>query len=614
LDLPVSDESEAGRTSARSEIAVACLLATAVGLLGLLPHLAFMYEVGEFRYFHGAYDEDSYVLSWLRGTLRPTRALSGAALSVLYAACASSLDATLIASDFVFPFLATCAAYFAVSQLLTGRMVRVLGTLLLVFANDFFSLGNLVVWSNAHFNIVTFSRAVQFVAPNLVPSYETHFLSIFRTPEPQVSFALMFLILGLLARLAGSEIVTRRGADVVLVGAIAALPLGYTFITLPVAAVVGGMLVVFALSGRKHAAAATTLGLVSAVVVASLAHFWQQAQGQSAQSLFSALSYASRAPIVTPAVIASAVFSGAFSVWLSRQKRREPLAFLALGCLLLPFVISNQQVASGVMISARDWERNTSYALLVFGVIAAASVIWRCFELRFSARMIGVICLGCLAILLRAQWITFRLWAPTNLESIAIVRALNATDSDLVHRARLTFEDAGISQLVQVRMKDSIDAPLSFYKVAMNLIPVMAPGATEADVSPYENLVFEHWLRTNVSAADAERLLRTEIRQGVGTFTNYLFAFRDAWYPASDNRAVRRAELERSVRAIIGRYEIFLEPENRRRLATEPALLISSRAPAQLPSSLWIRNEAIGSADAHGVTAYVYRQSIRLAP
>jgi hypothetical protein len=576
--------------------------------------LAFTYEVGEFRYFHGAYDEDSYVLSWLRGTLRPTRALSGAALSLLYAACSSSLDATLVISDFVFPFLATCAAYFAVSQLLSSRMARVLGTLLLVFANDFFSLGNLAVWSDAHLNIVAFSRAIHFVAPNLVPSYETHFLAIFRTPEPQVSSALMFLILGLLARLVGSENVTRRGLDVLLVVAIAALPLGYTFITLPVAAVVGGMVVVFAMSGRNHAAAITAVGQATAAGVVLLAYFWQQAQGQSAQSLFSALSYASRAPIVTPAVIASVVFSSAFGIWLALQKSRSPLAFLALGCLLLPFVISNQQIISGVMISARDWERNVSYPLLAFGVVAAASVIWRRFELRFSAGMIGAICLGCFVILLRAQWITFRLWEPINLESIAIVRALNSTDPALVHRARLTFEDAGISQLVQVRMNDSIDAPLSFYKVGMNLIPVMAPGATEAGVSPYENLVFEHWLRTNVSEADAERLLRTEIQQGVGTFTNYLFAFRDAWYPASDNRAVRRAELERSVRSIIGRYAVFLGPENRRRLTAEPALLISPRAPAQLPSSPWIRNDAIGSAGVHGVTAYIYRQSIRLDP
>jgi hypothetical protein len=66
------------------DILTACAVATLVGLLGLWSHLAFMNEIGEFRYFHGAYDEDTYTLGWLRGTLRSTRLLSGAGLNIVY--------------------------------------------------------------------------------------------------------------------------------------------------------------------------------------------------------------------------------------------------------------------------------------------------------------------------------------------------------------------------------------------------------------------------------------------------------------------------------------------------------------------------------------------------
>jgi hypothetical protein len=59
-----------------ADILVACMVAAFVGIIGLWPHLKFAHEVGEFRYFQGAYDEDSYTLSWLLGTLRSTRALS----------------------------------------------------------------------------------------------------------------------------------------------------------------------------------------------------------------------------------------------------------------------------------------------------------------------------------------------------------------------------------------------------------------------------------------------------------------------------------------------------------------------------------------------------------
>ena len=51
-------------------------MATFVAILGLWLHPKFASEIGEFRYFHGAFDEDTYILSWLRGTLRATRALS----------------------------------------------------------------------------------------------------------------------------------------------------------------------------------------------------------------------------------------------------------------------------------------------------------------------------------------------------------------------------------------------------------------------------------------------------------------------------------------------------------------------------------------------------------
>ncbi len=605
------NKSQAIASPSRADLLAAGAVATFVGLLGLWPHLGFIKEIGELRYFQGAYDEDSYILSWLLGTLRSTRALSGFALSVVYAISSRSLDATLILSDFVFPFLATCAAYFAASQVLSSRVARVLVSLLLVFANDLFSLGNLAVWTSGRLNIFAFSQAVGVIGPNLVPPYETSFLAVFRTPEPQVSFTLMFLILGLLARFAGDISAAKRGAAIALIAAIALLPLGYTFITAPMAAIVAGSMILFAVTGRKTGAAATAIGLAGATCVVLVAHHWQQSGGQSTSSLATGLSYHSRAPVITPAVLWSLGLGLWLSHWLLRQQDRGPLAFLALGCLLLPLLLSNQQIISGVMISARDWERNVSYPLLVFGAATMASLIVPSAQMKASraAKIAWIGCAVCILVVVRAQSVAFRMWDPRNVESMAIVRALQAADPALVADSRLTFSDVGISQFIQVRMKDAVNVPLSFYKVAMNFIPNMAPGATQAEPSPYENLVFEFWLRTGVSPEQAENMLRTEIGQRAGTFTNYLFSFRDAWYPASDNRAVRQAELERSVGPIIARYRDYLRPDNRRGFFDQPALLISAKAPAELPATPWIRNEYVGSGNARGVTAYLYRQS-----
>jgi hypothetical protein len=90
---------------------------------------------------------------------------------------------------------------------------------------------------------------------------------------------------------------------------------------------------------------------------------------------------------------------------------------------------------------------------------------------------------------------------------------------------------------------------------------------------------------------------------------NYLFSLRDASYPASDNRAVRQVELESSVGPIIARYRDYLRPENRRDVLGRSGLLISMESPTELSANSWIRNRFVASGEAHGMTAYVYRQS-----
>ena len=605
----VPNKSESLPAFSRSDILAAGLIAALVGILGLWPHLSFVREIEEFRYFHGAYDEDTYTLSWLLGTLRSTRALSGFALSVLYALCSSSLDATLVISDFIFPFLATCAAYFAASQLISSRPGRILTALLLVFANDLFSLGNLALWTSSRFNISGFSQAIGLIGPNLVPPYETSFLAIFRTPEPQVSFSLMFLNLGLLARFATTDKYLGPTAFAIAIVALSLLPIGYTFVTFPIAAIAGASLVVFAFS-RKRVASATAIGLLAAVLVSLGTFYWNRKGGQTTAGLAADLSYHTRAPIVTPAVIGSLIFCIPFGFWVVLRRPWQPLAYLALACLLTPALLSNQQIVTGVMFSARDWERNVSYPVLVFGIVAAFSIMVP-LEAR-RPRLLAALCwVGSAVIMLlvwRAQQSSFRFWEPYNLESIAIVRALKAVDPATVDRASLVFQDAGIAPLVQVRSKNQLNATLTFYRVGMNLIPNMAPAANSASPSPYEDSVFEHWFRTGMIPEKAQQLLHSEAQQRAGLYLNYLFSFRDAWYPTSDNRAVRQREVERSIGPIIGRYQNYLMSQTHRDF-DRPALLIAAQSPAELPSIPWVHSEYLGKGSANGINAYVYRQS-----
>lgn len=596
----------------RSDLLAAGLVAAFVGLLGLWPHLKFVHEIGEFRYFHGAYDEDTYVLSWWLGTLRSTRALSGLALSAVYRLCGSSLDATLVGSDFLFPFLATCAAYFAVSQIVAGKSAKILAVLLLVFADDLFSLGNLVVWSSGTFSLAHFSAIVGRIHPDLVPSSETSFLAIFRTPEPQASFVLMFLTLGLLARSTVVSGTRERAILVATIVAIALLPIGYTFVTLPVAAVAGGLMLVLGYF-RRTSAIPILLGLIGAALVAFGALYFDRNGGQTTAGMAADLTYPTRAPIITPAVLGSLIFGGLLAGWMLRHRRFEPLAFLALGCLVLPLLLSNQQILTGTMFSARDWERTVHYPILLFGIIAALSVVapFRALPQRWFATGFSIGSAIIVFIVVRAERESYRDWRGYNMESVAIARALQAVDPVLAGKARLVFDNAGIAVVMQVRTKGQVNPVMSFYSVAMNFIPSMTPDATRAVPSHYEHNVFEHWFRTGVSPEAAERLLRSEIQQRAGLYLNYLFSFRDAWYPASDNRAVRQPELERSVGPVIDRYRDFLASTARCDVFDLPALLASVRPPGDITQERGLDNRTLAQGSAGGVVAHIYRQTSR---
>jgi hypothetical protein len=391
--------------------------------------------------------------------------------------------------------------------------------------------------------------------------------------------------------------------------ALSLLPIGYTFVTFPTAIIAGATLVVFAFFRRK-AAAVIAIGLLAAAAVSLATFYWNQKGDQTVAGLAAHLSYHTRAPIITPAIIGSLILGVSFGFWFILRTHRQPLAYLALACLLTPALLSNQQTITGVMFSARDWERNASYPMLVFGIVAGCSLIVPLKTRR--ARLLAPLCWVCSAVIVlvvsRAQQASFRFWESDNLKSVAIIRALKAVDATTLNSADLVFQDAGIAPLVQVRSKNPLNPTLTFYRVGMNFIPNMAPEANTASPSPYEDSVFEQWFRTGMSPDKAEQLLHSEVRQRAGLYLSYLFSFRDAWYPASDNRAVRPLELERSIAPIIERYKRYLS-ESRRDFLDRPALLISPESPAELPSTPWIHNGYLGNASAKGITAYVYRQS-----
>ncbi len=133
--------------------------------------------------------------------------------------------------------------------------------------------------------------------------------------------------------------------------------------TLPVAAIAGG----FPLNAGMFQADVghpDCSRFARAALVSLSAVYWDHNGGQTTSGMLAGLTYPTRLPIITPGVIGSLVFSAAFGFWMILARMQGAAGFPDLGLSGHPLVLSNQQIVTGVMFSARDWERTVSYPVL----------------------------------------------------------------------------------------------------------------------------------------------------------------------------------------------------------------------------------------------------------
>src|SRR5207248_786826 len=124
--------------------------------------------------------------------------------------------------------------------------------------------------------------------------------------------------------------------------------------------------------------------------------------------------------------------------------------------------------------------------------------------------------------------------------------------------------------------------------------------------SVHEESLFEYWWRTGISPPEAEGTLLTEAAQRTGYFSGFLFSLMDYWYPASDDRAVRRQEILAAIPQIVDRYARFLKSSQKDSEAG--VLLVTGKDPRSIARPVALTDDLISTGRAAGVTMYAYRQ------
>ena len=569
-------------------MAPAALSAFVAGL-GVLPYVEFSRHEGRLEAFKSAFDEDTYLLG---DTSTPYRFLSDAAVGVIDL-LTPGLTGLMIATDIAFPVLVVIAAWLLMTRVVQDTGVRILSVLLLLFGQEFFSLANSIVWPGRE--LADLRGLDPPTTLRLIPDATTSYFNLFRTPEPAVSWALLFGFLALVSDRDPLAAFERRRRRYLTYPIFAVLGFAYPFSSIPImliTAVLCAWAIVFDRSRLRAVGVALLVGVASFLLALLISAIGDPVSGTS-------VVFSSRAPILTPAIAMGVLVVFSFLLIHRGEVFRRLEFLIPFSAALLPVAIANQQLVTGIMVSARDWERYTNYPLVIFALACLVASVkrrqcaaWRKLPdpfLRVGA-WIAIVYVG--VQLFGWQRDVFSTWATVNAEAQAIADALDGL-SGRSSEYPVALESTGLVPLVRLLTDDDHDFVLDYTRLFTEPVAGFAEEAAGARVSPHRAELFASAYHLGWTPARLEEQLRSELEGDVGGFyAHFVFALADVWPPVTDSRRLRTDEALERLPSITAAYSEYLG----RRTEEEPGavLVVTNRTLADLDGGR--SNELIGTA------------------
>ncbi len=383
-----------------------------MGVCGLYPHLRWSLELKQAVWFYSSYDEGYY--GWLSfNEFSFNRGLSDLVMHGLYLAAGSNTQLAMILADFILPLGATLAACYLVRPLFSHAIGMVAGALFVLMSAECLALRSTSVpysflsgWLQEQ-SVSLLGRAADIVQLGS----QTSTFWLFRTPEPQVSWIIMFTVLGFALRLVLTVPDCQPPWGPLVVGSLLA-GTGYLFCALPVS----GVLLLFSAlaiwSSRRKSLVMGTGGFLCFSTCIGLSLY---AAGQFGGE---SLVFASRRPVLMLSALLGLLAAG-IVVMRRKSERLQPADLFALALGLTPLCMANQQLLTGRMIYLMNFEnfglaQTSAFALLVaaFRRTSLSSVATDGGWPRTSGAILVSLLLG--GIMLRSQVLSYANYLPEN--------------------------------------------------------------------------------------------------------------------------------------------------------------------------------------------------------
>lgn len=388
-------------------------------LVMALPYLWFGFDAGWKNYCDVAPDQSFYLLDIVsRGAAwnqQPINAIN----HWIWALSAGSETVYFLVSTLLFSLAAFLGATFLARAFSRSAGFTVLAVALLLFPAELLSFRYQEGFFSAlsiHPLVAAWPLAWRQWFSDSVLSY----LQLARLPEPATTLWVFLFYAACMIRLTLDRERAGQGLRIAALVFAGLLGVGYPFFAASGVMLAALLYAVESIDERRLRPRFSLLVLVVLLAVGATTQ-WLSHRVEAHAFL-----YSSRLPLFSLSYLWGAVLAA--SAWRLRRRMASTrhVAFAMLSAML-PVVVMNQQVVTGIMIQALNWERYVNYTYIAFSLLAILPAL--SFAMPRGIRQLGrkgvgvLVCAG-YALLVYLQLCGYRDYWYYNVESVALASAL----------------------------------------------------------------------------------------------------------------------------------------------------------------------------------------------
>lgn len=609
-------------------VQVILIFALICGVLGIYPHMLFGFHTGLHTPYQGAWDELLYLLTLYdelpEWNSYPVKRLLASVISALE----PSKRIFAILADFLLPMIAATSAGILALHLFRNPIPVLTCAFALLFGSEIFEFNSSVLSIRGVSLQSIFSGMTIFQKQFFVDAYSS-FLSLYRTPEPQLSISFFFIHLaGLIAFVSNSSIRVKIFVPLLLSSIICAGI--YAFFSLASLALSFAAIFALLVSGdRKYIISiicTTLVGLVSTLFVV-----FNYYSNEANSMLFN-----TRYPMISLGALYGLLAIGWLFFHYKITVFRNATLLFSFCLFSFPILVLNQQLITGVMIQSLNWERYINIPLVIVGLAnmlrvkpvdgarflkieEAISRFERWYKIRNNLNVIlAAQLLLVIAFIFQSQWRAYTQFISYNLLTEAYAQSMSKElKAEQSLKVVLTLDNMHYDAAIKVRshmIGNRLDGYTGLISKPNNDIGQYVPG-TESFVKGFEIAA-----RLGLTAEQYRQRLDAELKGNYcWPHLMYLTTFLKCAPYVSDFRKYDPLSLRELIDQKVSAYSSFLSDNQRQN--DQPGLVFSS-IPLDFDAgnSLWdveqlsVTNIATSKhwiLDPYSSEVYAYRQMPR---